>query len=43
MWGSISLETGCAMNGTGWLRMSMVMAGSLVTFKAKLDDHLKEC
>ena len=30
MWGSISLETGC------------VMAGSLVTFKAKLDHHLRK-
>ena len=33
MWGSISLETGCADD--------VVMVGSLVTFKAKLDHHLR--
>ena len=33
MWGSISLETGCAMNGMGWAD-DVVMVGSLVTFKA---------
>ena len=37
MWGSISSATGCAMNGMGWLRT----AGSLVTFKARLDHHLR--
>ena len=37
MWGSICLATGCAMNGTE----DVVMAGCLVTFKAKLDHHLR--
>ena len=41
MWGSISLEIGCAMNEMGRLMTRMVMAGSLVTFKAKLDHHLR--
>ena len=29
------------MIGTGWLREEVVMAGSLVTFKANLDHHLR--
>ena len=41
MWGSISSATGCAMNGMGWLRTCMYVTGSLVTFKAKLDHHLR--
>ena len=39
MWGSTNLATGCAMNGTA--EQDVVMAGSLVTFKAKLDHHLR--
>ena len=38
MWGSINLATLCVMNGTA---EEVVMAGSLVTFKAKLDHHLR--
>ena len=37
MGGSISLETGCANR----LADDVVMAGSLVTFKAKLDHQLR--
>ena len=36
------METGCAMNGMGYgLADDVVMVGSLVTFKAKLDHHLR--
>ena len=38
MLGSISSATGCAING---LVEDMVMAGCLVTFKAKLDHLLR--
>ena len=53
MWRSIQLATECSMNGTAedvagnrtfddWNSFEdVVMAGSLVTFKGKLDHHLK--
>ena len=41
MWGSINLATGCAMNGMGWAEEVVMMGSSLVTFKAKLDHHLR--
>ena len=40
MWGSISLETGVCDEWNG-LADDVVMVGSLVTFKAKLDHHLR--